>query len=485
MIKVLELFGGIGAPRQALENLKVNYKIIDYVEWWPWAVKAYNQMFENNYQTQDVRDWNLNVDLLFHGSPCQDWSNAGTRDLTKGRSLLYLRTLEIIEKELHPRPKYIVWENVPSLISKKFNSYFQYYLDKLVELGYNNYWKILNAKDFGLPQSRKRVFVVSIRKDIKQEFNWNNLETKTMKPLLDFININERNPSYFIKAPSLIKGIELGKIKIINDVVGCITVKQERWYNSAALAFPLDINHLANGKIKIANLTSFNSDNYVTLASKTDAVIKTLQGNSRCKIAVPIKNDYLEVKESQAFNNYLVLPRNSDGQVINGAWNRYWKINCPSSYLGTVAGTNPLKLAIPILAVNQDFDYRLSDRAKRPIGVINKEGKVTIPITNNDTANKFGISIVPTITTSGTTKVAIPAINPIPGIPIFIIDGELYHLRILTERESFLLQGFPIETFLKIKDISKTNLYTMAGNTIPVPVLEELFIELLQLRKKK
>jgi len=49
-----------------------------------------------------------------------------------------------------------------------------------------------------------------------------------MQPLLDFIDINERNPNYFIKAPSLIKGIELGKIKIINDVVGCITVKQER-----------------------------------------------------------------------------------------------------------------------------------------------------------------------------------------------------------------------------------------------------------------
>lgn len=154
MIKVLELFGGIGAPRQALENLKIDFKIIDYVEWWPWAVKAYNQMFDNSYKAEDVRDWNLNVDLLFHGSPCQDWSNAGLRDLSKNRSLLYLRTLEIIEKELNPKPKYIIWENVPGLISKKFKPYFQYYLDKLVELGYKNYWKVLNAKDFGLPQSR-------------------------------------------------------------------------------------------------------------------------------------------------------------------------------------------------------------------------------------------------------------------------------------------------------------------------------------------
>ncbi|MGL5268894.1 MAG: DNA cytosine methyltransferase [Spiroplasma sp.] len=189
MLKVLELFGGIGAPRQALENLGVKYKIIDYVKWWPWAVKAYNQMFDNNYKPEDVKDWNLNIDLLFHGSPCQDWSNAGGRDLTKGRSLLYLRTLEIIEKELHPKPKYIVWENVPGLISKKFKPYFQYYLNKLTEFGYTNYWKVLNAKDFGLPQSRNRVFVVSIRNDIKQEFNFENLKTKPMKPLLEFIDI--------------------------------------------------------------------------------------------------------------------------------------------------------------------------------------------------------------------------------------------------------------------------------------------------------
>lgn len=86
-IKTLELFGGIGAPRSALENLKVfDIKAIDYVEILSNAVKAYNAMYDLSYKPQDVLKWNLNVDLLIHGSPCQDWSNAGLNDINTGRS---------------------------------------------------------------------------------------------------------------------------------------------------------------------------------------------------------------------------------------------------------------------------------------------------------------------------------------------------------------------------------------------------------------
>lgn len=93
MLQILELFGGIGAPRKALENLGVLLKSVDYVEIMPYAVKAYNRMFCNDYQPQDITKWNLNVDLLIHGSPCQDWSNNGLNDENSGRSILYERTL--------------------------------------------------------------------------------------------------------------------------------------------------------------------------------------------------------------------------------------------------------------------------------------------------------------------------------------------------------------------------------------------------------
>lgn len=151
MIKILELFGGIGAPRKALENLNLDIKSIDYVEILPHAVSAYNSMFDHTYKPQDIRSWNMNVDVLIHGSPCQDWSKNGRNDVSTGRSILYQRTLEIIEKELHPRPKVVIWENVTGLISKRHIDHFNHYLSAMEGMGYKNTFKVLNSKEFSLP----------------------------------------------------------------------------------------------------------------------------------------------------------------------------------------------------------------------------------------------------------------------------------------------------------------------------------------------
>lgn len=79
LLKILELFGGIGSPRVALRNLGIPVKAIDYVEIDENAVRSYNAMFADElpYKTQDVRGWNLKPDILIHGSPCQDFSIAG------------------------------------------------------------------------------------------------------------------------------------------------------------------------------------------------------------------------------------------------------------------------------------------------------------------------------------------------------------------------------------------------------------------------
>lgn len=101
MLKILELFGGIGAFRKALKNLKIPHKAIDYVEWDEKAVRSYNAMFNNDYQPQDVRGYNLRPDALFHGSPCQDYSAAGLQyggNVEDGtRSSLMFETIEIIK----------------------------------------------------------------------------------------------------------------------------------------------------------------------------------------------------------------------------------------------------------------------------------------------------------------------------------------------------------------------------------------------------
>ena len=100
------------------------------------------------------------------GFPCQDISVAGKqRGLKEGetRSGLYYEGFRILKET---KPKYSIIENVKNLVGKRFKADFESMLEDIESLGYNNYWKILNAKDYGIPQNRERVFIVSIRKDI-------------------------------------------------------------------------------------------------------------------------------------------------------------------------------------------------------------------------------------------------------------------------------------------------------------------------------
>jgi len=113
------------------------------------------------------------IDLITHGSPCQDFSIAGRLaggDKGSGtRSSLMWCTVDIVEAV---RPKYVVWENVKNLLSVKNKHNFDGYIQVMDELGYKSYYQVLNAKDYGIPQNRERVFTVSIRKDLGIEYEF-------------------------------------------------------------------------------------------------------------------------------------------------------------------------------------------------------------------------------------------------------------------------------------------------------------------------
>lgn len=177
-LKVLELFGGIGACSKALERLGIDFEIVDYVEIDKYAVKSFNAIHGTNFEPQDICSWDkeLEVDLIMHGSPCQSISVAGLQhgaDKGSGtRSSLMWETVRIVEKL---KPKYVIWENVKNLISKKHVHNFNDYLKSMEDLGYRNYYKVLNAKDYGIPQNRERVFTVSILGNKEYSFpNGNN-----------------------------------------------------------------------------------------------------------------------------------------------------------------------------------------------------------------------------------------------------------------------------------------------------------------------
>lgn len=174
MIRFLSLFSGIGAFETALKRLNIPFETVAYCEIDKYASKAYSMLhgISEDLNLHDVRTADISnirdIDLLTYGFPCQDISVAGYRkgffnsDGSRTRSGLFFDALRIIEKV---RPKYAIAENVKALTGKKFANEFAAVLNGLSDAGYNNYWSVLNAKDYGIPQNRERVFIVSIRKD--------------------------------------------------------------------------------------------------------------------------------------------------------------------------------------------------------------------------------------------------------------------------------------------------------------------------------
>lgn len=167
-IQILELFGGIGSPRCALRNLGIKTKAIDYVEIDENAVRSYNAMFESElpYTTQSVVGWNLKPDILIHGSPCQDFSIAGhqkgAEEGSETRSSLMWETIHIIEQMGEWKPKYVIWENVKNVLSKHMRANFDRYISEMARMGYESNFEVLDAREFGLPQARERVFTISV-----------------------------------------------------------------------------------------------------------------------------------------------------------------------------------------------------------------------------------------------------------------------------------------------------------------------------------
>lgn len=207
MIKILSLFSGIGAFEKALNNIGVEHEVINYCEIDKFASYAYSILHNvsedhnlgdiTKVKTETLKDF----DLLTYGFPCQDISLAGKmKGIIKGetRSGLLYEALKIIKDK---KPKYAIAENVRNLVNKTFIEDFKNMLSELDSMGYNSYWKIINSKDYGSSQSRERVFIISIRKDIDNGGFVFPEETENKLKLKDITeeNINEKyycNNSY-------------------------------------------------------------------------------------------------------------------------------------------------------------------------------------------------------------------------------------------------------------------------------------------------
>ena len=223
-VKVLELFGGIGACTQAFKRVGIPFEVVDYVEIDKYACKSYNAINGTDFKPQDICEWDkdIKVDFIMHGSPCQDFSVAGKGlggDEGSGtRSSLMYETIRIVEKL---KPKYVLWENVKNVTGKKHRHNFDKYLVSLQQLGYNNYWQIMNAKDYGIPQNRERVFVLSIRRDIDKGYEFP--EPFPLKLRLKDMLDAEVDEKYYLN------DVQLDRIKTTTYTSGARRIQEKDW----------------------------------------------------------------------------------------------------------------------------------------------------------------------------------------------------------------------------------------------------------------
>ena len=207
-IRLIELFGGIGSQAMALRNIGAEFEHYRLVEFDKYPVASYNAIHGTDFVPTDIRDIHaadlgiVDTDryeyIMTYSFPCQDLSLAGKRKgMEKGsgtRSGL-LWEVERLLDECDELPQVLLMENVPQVHGKKNMADFQKWLDFLESKGYSNYWRDMNAKDYGVAQNRNRTFMVSLLEG-RYEFPEPVPLTKLMADYLE----DEVDEKYYIRS---------------------------------------------------------------------------------------------------------------------------------------------------------------------------------------------------------------------------------------------------------------------------------------------
>lgn len=451
------------------------FETVNYCEIDPYASKAYSQIhgISEDFNLHDVRTVNPllmnNVNLVTFGFPCQDISVAGKQkgfehDGERTRSGLFFEALRIIE---FLQPEYAICENVKALTSKKFEKEYLTVLNELSQAGYNNYVEILNAKDFGVPQNRERVFIVSVRKDIDDH---NFLFPKPKKLLLRLKDVLEPvvDEKFYLNNEKADKLIET-------------LLKTYTPTDSAPEKKIKPLGHLGVGRQKG---WVFDSNGISRCLAATDYKDPT-------KIVVD-DNDSEEIKIKRLGNLY---DENAGGARAGNVYDQ----DGLSPTLQTSQGENRQPL---IVIGNQELPAIAASRGRNPenpgdrtfgcpteqrlelntqglsntLTLVQKDNYVVEPVNQYDDGTartiksqyyKNSIANFDKTGTYGATGVC-------------KIDNHGIKIRKLTPRECWRLMGFSDEDFDKVKGISNTQLYKMAGNSIVVNVLEAIFKQLFK-----
>lgn len=463
MVRVLELFAGIGACSKAITRLGIEHEIVDAVEIDKYAIQSFNAVHGTNFEPQDITQWDkdIKVDLIMHGSPCQDFSVAG---LNKGgdkgsgtRSSLMYETLRIVEKL---KPKYVIWENVKNLLSKKHCHNFDAYIEAMEKLGYHSSYQVLNAKDFGVPQNRERVFTVSIRNDLNVDFKFPEPQELTIR-LKDVLEPQVDEKYYLsdeqtkrLKMTTFNAGSEKARVQ---DTDGEARTLCARDYKDPKCVRVGGLYDKDGSRHQAGSIYDPNG---------VCATLSTMQGGNQEPIIVASRGRNPENPSDRSVGQKLEQRLEPNRQGITNTITSVQKDN--------------------YVAVLIDDTYKNREpREYEDCSPTLRAGRFGLKVR---TANKQGYDLAED---GDSVDLAYPQSNTRRGRVGHGVSKTLmgansmgtvdnYRIRKLTPKECWRLMGFDDSDFEKAEKVnSNTQLYKQAGNSIVVNVLEEILKNLL------
>ena len=474
-------FSGIGAPEMALKYLGIDFKSVFACEIDKYARQSFEQLHKPKTFYNDITARNHKeveqLDLYVAGFPCQSFSTAGKRKgFEETRGTLFFNVAEFIKEN---QPKTFILENVKGLLSHDKGKTFQTIVDILSNgggtqngqisldmfedgLGYHIFWKVLNTKNYGIPQNRERIFIVGF-KDFR-DFNF----PKEMPLELKLGDMLQDNSNSF----KLIDGFNsFQKIKYIDNKV-CGTITQHQSRSGLTNGFKIESNKsievddkyylsdkLIESFTKHKERHTEKGTGFKWVVKQKDDVANCLRANaSLC----PTDNT-IEVDDKYYLSDK-VVKRIEDNLKEKDKENNNYEIR--THYLGGRKGDNK-KGGTGHLCKTDDTSYCLDTANSQAIEVIKLKQIGNIAKKNSwDNPQSGRIYDVNGLS---------PCLNTMQGgglEPKTLIKNKI---RRLTPLECWRLQGFKDEDFFSVKDVSDSQLYKQAGNSITVNVLMEIF----------
>jgi DNA (cytosine-5)-methyltransferase 1 len=438
-IKVGGQFSGVGAFDQALKRLNIPHENVYQAEWDKYARQTYLHNYQEPFiYTKDVNDTPIDLinekygslDLVMFSPPCQAFSLAGKR-LGKAdkRGILFFNSQEFIQEN---KPRFFIFENVKGLLSDSRGKTFSEWINMLGgksvngnsvlfpyedSVPYHIYWKVLNAKDFNIPQNRERVFIIGIRDDQDNRFTWpmEMLLQRKLKDVLEPVVDNK----YFLSE------------KLISWIL------KHREKRESCNKFPLEENGYSSA-ITSRYYKSGAEDPYIKIKSAT-------------------KQGYEIATAGDSINFSQINSETRRGRVGKGVAQTLETACNQGVMIGAFRGRNP----------NNSSDRTLGIKTEQRLEINTNGTSNTLTSVQKDNVVIVHNCITEAIGRQGSSKEYIDSCKK--------VFESTHQIRRLTPREAFRLMDFP-DSFTWL--VSDSQAYKQAGNSICVGVLAAIISKL-------